>query len=204
MVLEKGITWVRVTRPSRLPTTTMSTQTFIHDTPRVVFGSRTLSNNLSQELQHLHCSKPFIISTQSQSNHLRHLQIVVVGSYAHAALHTPVHVTEEALRLVKDAGADCLVALGGGSSIGLSKALALRTNLPQIAIPTTYSGSEVHLHSSNTNIPSHTHHRPPQSSDKPKTASKPHYPHPTSSQKRSSTTYPSHSPSRSTPASYPA
>jgi maleylacetate reductase len=38
--------------------------------------------------------------------------------------------------------ADCIVALGGGSTIGLAKALALRTDLPQIVLPTTYAGSE--------------------------------------------------------------
>ncbi|WP_369818241.1 maleylacetate reductase [Novosphingobium sp. ST904] len=38
--------------------------------------------------------------------------------------------------------ADCLVAIGGGSTTGLGKAIALRTDLPQIVIPTTYAGSE--------------------------------------------------------------
>ena len=37
---------------------------------------------------------------------------------------------------------DGLVAIGGGSAIGLSKALALRTALPQVVLPTTYAGSE--------------------------------------------------------------
>jgi alcohol dehydrogenase class IV len=58
-------------------------------------------------------------------------------------MHTPVEVTEDALALVQQAGIDCLVALGGGSTIGLAKAIALRTDLPQIAIPTTYAGSEM-------------------------------------------------------------
>jgi maleylacetate reductase len=58
-------------------------------------------------------------------------------------MHTPVEVTERALAAVRAAGADCLVALGGGSTTGLGKALALRTDLPQIVIPTTYAGSEV-------------------------------------------------------------
>ena len=58
-------------------------------------------------------------------------------------MHTPVEVTEEALAAARAAGADCLVALGGGSTIGLAKAIALRTDLPQIAIPTTYAGSEM-------------------------------------------------------------
>jgi alcohol dehydrogenase class IV len=58
-------------------------------------------------------------------------------------MHTPVEVTEDALAAAKAAGADCLVALGGGSTIGLAKAIALRTDLPQIAVPTTYAGSEM-------------------------------------------------------------
>ena len=58
-------------------------------------------------------------------------------------MHTPVEVTEDALAFVQKSGVDCLVALGGGSTIGLAKAIALRTDLPQIAIPTTYAGSEM-------------------------------------------------------------
>jgi alcohol dehydrogenase class IV len=58
-------------------------------------------------------------------------------------MHTPVAITEHVLELVKTLEVNCLIALGGGSAIGLSKALALRTGLPQIVIPTTYAGSEV-------------------------------------------------------------
>jgi maleylacetate reductase len=58
-------------------------------------------------------------------------------------MHTPVDVTERAARAAKDCGADCTVAFGGGSSTGLGKAIALRTDLIQIAIPTTYAGSEM-------------------------------------------------------------
>jgi alcohol dehydrogenase class IV len=57
-------------------------------------------------------------------------------------MHTPVDVTEQALALAKQCGADVTVALGGGSTTGLGKAIALRTDLPQIVIPTTYAGSE--------------------------------------------------------------
>jgi maleylacetate reductase len=45
--------------------------------------------------------------------------------------------------VVAGARADCVVALGGGSAIGLAKALSARTGMPQIAVPTTYAGSEV-------------------------------------------------------------
>jgi alcohol dehydrogenase class IV len=58
-------------------------------------------------------------------------------------MHTPVAVTEEAMRIVGDHRIDGVVAIGGGSTIGLGKAIALRTDLPQIVIPTTYAGSEV-------------------------------------------------------------
>jgi maleylacetate reductase len=57
-------------------------------------------------------------------------------------MHTPVAVTDEAHAHLKEVEADCLIALGGGSTTGLGKALALRTGLPQIVIPTTYAGSE--------------------------------------------------------------
>jgi alcohol dehydrogenase class IV len=58
-------------------------------------------------------------------------------------VHTPVPVTIEAMRIVAAASADLVVAVGGGSAIGLGKAIARRTGLPQIAVPTTYAGSEV-------------------------------------------------------------
>jgi maleylacetate reductase len=41
------------------------------------------------------------------------------------------------------AGADCVVAAGGGSTIGLGKAIALHSSLPIVAVPTTYAGSEM-------------------------------------------------------------
>jgi alcohol dehydrogenase class IV len=65
------------------------------------------------------------------------------GVFAKAAMHTPVTVTDEAMVVLKDTGADCLVAIGGGSTTGLGKALAYRTDLPQIVLPTTYAGSEL-------------------------------------------------------------
>jgi len=65
------------------------------------------------------------------------------GVFAGARMHTPVAVTEEAMAVVGQGGIDCVVSVGGGSTIGLGKAIALRTDLPQVAIPTTYAGSEM-------------------------------------------------------------
>ena len=49
----------------------------------------------------------------------------------------------EAVSEVERLGADCSLALGGGSTTGLGKVLALRLGLPNIVIPTSYAGSEM-------------------------------------------------------------
>src|SRR3546814_18018757 len=58
-------------------------------------------------------------------------------------MHVPVSIVEEALVAAKEIGADFTVAIGGGSTTGLAKALSLRAGLPSLVIPTTYAGSEV-------------------------------------------------------------
>jgi maleylacetate reductase len=58
-------------------------------------------------------------------------------------MHVPVEVVASARRLVCTAGVDLCVAVGGGSAIGLAKAIALDTHLPILCVPTTYSGSEM-------------------------------------------------------------
>src|SRR3546814_11624665 len=58
-------------------------------------------------------------------------------------MHTPVDVTESAMEIVTTQQIDGIVSLGGGSTIGLGKAIALRTDLPQIVVLTTYAGSEM-------------------------------------------------------------
>ncbi|MBD8893649.1 maleylacetate reductase [Roseibium litorale] len=65
------------------------------------------------------------------------------GLFTEAAMHTPVDVTERAVALFDELSADCVVAFGGGSATGLGKAIAYRRDCLQIAIPTTYAGSEV-------------------------------------------------------------
>ncbi|MFF7133544.1 maleylacetate reductase [Streptomyces sp. NPDC008196] len=65
------------------------------------------------------------------------------GLHAEARMHVPVEDADRAVTVAREAGADGVVAVGGGSSIGLGKAIALRTGLPLIAVPSTYSGSEM-------------------------------------------------------------
>lgn len=60
-----------------------------------------------------------------------------------AVMHTPVHISDAAAEQVAQHGADLLVSVGGGSAVGLGKALTKRLGLKHIAIPTTYAGSEM-------------------------------------------------------------
>lgn len=66
-----------------------------------------------------------------------------VGVFAGARMHTPVDVTEQAVERARTLDADCLVAVGGGSTTGLAKAVSVRLGIPQFILPTTYAGSEV-------------------------------------------------------------
>ncbi|MCX4703164.1 maleylacetate reductase [Streptomyces sp. NBC_01373] len=65
------------------------------------------------------------------------------GVHPHARMHVPVECAAEAGDRAADLGADGCVAVGGGSAIGLGKAIALKHGLKIIAVPTTYAGSEM-------------------------------------------------------------
>jgi len=113
---------------------------------RIVFGDGSISRT-AEMVRDLGCARAFVLSTPQQKDQADELSESIgelsAGVYACATMHTPVEVTEDALKFFEAAGADCTIALGGGSTTGLGKALAYRTDLPQIVIPTTYAGSEV-------------------------------------------------------------
>jgi maleylacetate reductase len=112
---------------------------------RVIFGFGT-SERIEEELRALGCRRALILSTPEQAEAANSLAgrlgPLAAGIFTEAAMHTPIEVTERVLSVVASTGADCTVALGGGSTTGLGKAIALRTDLPQIVLPTTYAGSE--------------------------------------------------------------
>ena len=125
----------------------MTPLTFVHDAPavRVVFASGALAQ-LGEEAARLGLERVLVISTPEQTAQAEMAAAALggrlAGIFAGAAMHTPVEVTQEALAVAGGLGADGLAAIGGGSAVGLAKAIALRTDLPQIAVPTTYAGSE--------------------------------------------------------------
>ncbi len=119
---------------------------YVANPARVVFGSGTVSQ-VRAEVERLGGTRVLVLAGP-RGDTMAGAVADALGSLAAArfdgaAMHTPTDVTERALAVVRESGADCLVAVGGGSTTGLAKAIALRTGLPQVVIATTYAGSEV-------------------------------------------------------------
>jgi maleylacetate reductase len=112
---------------------------------RVRFGAG-VRHLVGDEMAAMGLARALILTTPQQeatgAEFAALLGAKAVGVYAKAAMHTPVAISEEATARALALGADCVVSVGGGSTTGLGKAIALRTDLPQIVIPTTYAGSE--------------------------------------------------------------
>jgi alcohol dehydrogenase class IV len=113
---------------------------------RVIFGAGRRSETAA-EAARLDCTRPLIVTTREQAALgdaiAQQFDPESTHRFADATMHTPWDVTARALQAVDRAHADCVIAIGGGSAVGLSKAIALQTDLPQIVLPTTYAGSEV-------------------------------------------------------------
>ncbi|MDJ0919857.1 MAG: maleylacetate reductase [Henriciella sp.] len=112
----------------------------------VVFGSGTVEK-IGEELEALGINKALVLSTPPQAKQAQaivdRLGDKAAGLFSNATMHTPTHITEQALAEFNRLGADGVVSIGGGSTIGLGKAIALRNDTPQLVLPTTYAGSEM-------------------------------------------------------------
>ncbi|SEU19872.1 maleylacetate reductase [Variovorax sp. OV084] len=113
---------------------------------RVVFGAGSLAH-LEREIELLGARRALVLCTPEQQ---RQAQMVAeclgsraAGIFARAAMHVPIETAHEARDEARRLGADCAIAIGGGSTTGLGKAIALESGLPILAIPTTYAGSEM-------------------------------------------------------------
>lgn len=113
---------------------------------RVVFGRGSLSR-LAEEVKALGSQKALVLCTPEQRAQAQVaadlLGNLSVGIYDGAQMHVPIENARKAREYARSLGADCMVAIGGGSTIGLGKAIALESTVPIIAVPTTYAGSEM-------------------------------------------------------------
>jgi maleylacetate reductase len=113
---------------------------------RVVFGAGSLAG-LPDEVGALGLHRVLVLCSPEQESTGRAVAAALgdraAGVLAEARMHVPVEVAHRAREVAAQLGADGCVAVGGGSAIGLGKAIALEHGLPVIAVPTTYAGSEM-------------------------------------------------------------
>jgi alcohol dehydrogenase class IV len=123
-------------------------QSFTFDQPasRVIFGVDAF-DRLADEVRRLGAKRALVLSTPEQlkdaEEAARRLGDLAAGIYPRAVMHVPIETAREARETARRLDADCCVAIGGGSTIGLGKAIALESGLAIIAVPTTYAGSEM-------------------------------------------------------------
>lgn len=113
---------------------------------RVVFGAGSL-RFLPREIELLGARKALVVCTAEQSAQAQRVAESIgsraAGVFAQAVMHVPIETALEARETARRLDADCVVTIGGGSTTGLGKAIALESELPILAIPTTYAGSEM-------------------------------------------------------------
>jgi maleylacetate reductase len=127
-----------------LPLLKSSISTWDQPASRVVFGAL---DTLADELAPLWASRALILSTPGHASDAERISARLgqasAGVHARAVMHVPIEVVRDACRVARERGADSCIAIGGGSTIGLAKAVALESGLPIVAVPTTYAGSEM-------------------------------------------------------------
>lgn len=113
---------------------------------RVIFGAGSIER-LADEVPRLGATRALVLSTPGQrrlgEEAAHRLGALSAGIYAEAVMHVPAETARAALDVTQRIAADCLVAVGGGSTVGLAKAIARDTGIPIVAVPTTYAGSEM-------------------------------------------------------------
>ena len=121
---------------------------FIFDQPayRVIFGAGSIAK-LPDEVQRLGARRALVVSTPAElafaEDAARRLGAVAAGMFTEAVMHHPIEMVRAARDRAREVDADCYVTIGGGTTTGTGKAIALETGMPVIAVPTTYAGSEM-------------------------------------------------------------
>ena len=123
-------------------------ESFVHNTnpARVVFGAGQVAS-LGDEVERLGCSRALVVCTPGRAAMADELSASLgsrrVAVHAEARMHVPIETAEAGRAAARSYDADAVVSIGGGSAIGLGKAIALECDIPLLCVVTTYSGSEM-------------------------------------------------------------
>jgi maleylacetate reductase len=119
---------------------------FVHESlaQRVRFASGGAADAVGAEVELLAARRVMVIAAESEAELAERVtaQLPVAVRHDDVVMHVPVEVADRARKAAADGDVDALVSVGGGSTTGLAKAVALTTGLPIVAVPTTYAGSE--------------------------------------------------------------
>src|SRR5205809_3022961 len=132
----------------------------------IIFGRGSLAH-LVEAVERFHWQRLMLCSTGSlrRDGSIAMVEVVIgkrlVATYDHVQPHVPDFQVVEATALAHENGVDAVIGLGGGSAIGMAKAVSLSLEekrkgrparaafptdqplVPVVAIPTTYAGSEM-------------------------------------------------------------
>lgn len=122
---------------------------FVYDAlpGRVLFGPRYAREKILVEVERLGVERVLLIAGELESDLAAELVAPLadkhIATFDKVRPHVPVDVATQGQDKARECGADCLLSVGGGSTTGMAKAIALETGLPIICVPTTYAGSEM-------------------------------------------------------------
>ncbi|MCJ7858444.1 maleylacetate reductase [Corynebacterium kalidii] len=111
---------------------------------RVLFGSGSAAAHLAAEVDRLGARSVMVIASERERALAGEVtaQVEVALWHTDVVMHVPVETAAAAREAAQAAGIDLVVCVGGGSTTGLAKAVALTGRQPIVAVPTTYAGSE--------------------------------------------------------------
>ncbi len=119
---------------------------FEHETlgQRVLFGHGRAADHIRSEVARIGAERIMLIASKSQVTAAKEATSLVDVRIFHDDVqqHVPLEAAAKAREIARAEDIDLVISVGGGSSVGLAKAIALTTHLPIIAVPTTYAGSE--------------------------------------------------------------
>ncbi|GAA1246123.1 maleylacetate reductase [Pseudonocardia aurantiaca] len=114
---------------------------------RIVFGAGAARTRLASEIERLGARRLLLVASERDAERVREivapLGSTVAATFTAVREHVPVATAEAARAAAAEARADAVLSIGGGSTTGAAKAVALTARIPIVAVPTTYAGSEV-------------------------------------------------------------